>query len=340
MKRRFPPGATIIREGEKTTSLYVLLSGKAHAVSRDDQGKEVLHNIFTRGDYFGEMSFIDGQPRSATVITATPARLLVIPSKAFRGMVAANPDLSFSLMNGLIRKIRKATRQIEDIVFIVGQQELHDAHLDTIQRLVIAAEFKDDNTGNHINRVSCYSTLIARKYGMSDEEVKCIRHASPMHDVGKIGIPEYILQKAGQLTPEEFNIIKTHTTIGAKILSNPQSDVLRMGYQIALHHHEHFNGCGYPFGLSREAIPLAARIVGVVDTFDALISRRPYKCPYPTEVAVDLVRKGREKQFDPDIVDLFFENLDKILTIKKANGDSDETASASFTWSERDRNKE
>ncbi len=137
-----------------------------------------------------------------------------------------------------------------------------------------------------------------------------------MHDVGKIGIPDSILMKPGKLTNEEFDTVKTHSNIGAKILTNSKAEVLKVAEQIALSHHEKWNSKGYPQGLSGDTIPLAARIVGLVDVFDALTSRRPYKDPFPVEVALDIIKKERGQHFDPDVVDVFFENMDEILEIK------------------------
>ena len=145
-----------------------------------------------------------------------------------------------------------------------------------------------------------------------------------MHDVGKIGIPDNILMKPGKLTDEEFDFMKTHTTIGAKILVDSKAEILQLAQQIAISHHEKCNGRGYPQGLAGDTIPLAARIVGLTDVFDALTSKRPYKDPFPVEVALDIIKKERGEHFDPDVVNVFFENIDEILKIKDevdADGD-------------------
>ncbi len=197
-----------------------------------------------------------------------------------------------------------------------ANQELQEAYLDTIHRLVIAAEYKDEDTGAHIARMSQYSVLIAEKLGMPAKEVQNIQYAAPMHDVGKIGIPDRILMKPGKLTDEEFDLMKTHTTIGAKILTNAKAEVLKVAGQIAISHHEKWNGTGYPQGLAGVTIPLAARIVGLVDVFDALTSKRLYKDPFPVKVALDIIKKERGHHFDPDIVEIFFENIDEILKVK------------------------
>lgn len=328
----YPKDSIVLHEGDDSTALYIVKDGHARAVSTDQQGHEVVYNEFRAGDYFGEMSFIDEEPRSATVVITETTDLLIVPREPFKKILTSHPDLSFNLMKGLSHKLRKATRHIEDLIFVVSQQELHDAHLDTLKRLVFAAEYKDENTGDHIARVSGYAEFIGEELGLPNQEIQDICHAAPMHDIGKIGIPEHILLKPDKLTVDEFTVMKTHTIIGAKILSNPQSSLLKCAHQIALSHHERFDGTGYPNAVSGEDIPLAARIVGLADTFDALISSRPYKYPYSIEVALDVIKKERGKHFDPTIVDAFLDNIEKILLIKENLRSHQKTSLLEFIW--------
>lgn len=216
-------------------------------------------------------------------------------------------------------------------------QELQEAYLDTIHRLVRAAEYKEEDTGEHIVRMSRYSSLLAEKLGLSTKEVQDILYATPMHDIGKIGIPDNILMKAGKLSAEEFEIMKTHTVIGAEILADSKAEILQLAQQIAISHHEKWNGQGYPYGLAGDKIGLAGRIVGLADVFDALTSRRPYKNPYPVEVVCDIIRKERGEHFDPDLVDVFLENIDEFLAIKKEVSSTKDISPARFVWSERDQ---
>jgi len=218
----------------------------------------------------------------------------------------------------------------------VAHKETQEAYLDTIFRLVLVAEYKDEDTGDHIKRMSLYSVLIAKKLGLSDKEVQNILYAAPMHDVGKVGIPDSILIKKGKLTKEEFDIIKTHSTIGAKILSNSKSDIIKTAEQIALTHHEKWNGKGYPQGLSGKKIPLVGRIVCLADTFDALTTKRPYKDPYPVEFACKIIKKERGKQFDPDVADVFLENIDEVIKIEAELGSTGDVSLSDFAKSERD----
>ena len=183
-------------------------------------------------------------------------------------------------------------------------QELEAAQIEIIERLARAAEFRDDNTGQHTERVGQMAALLAQEIGLSDAQVALIRRAAPLHDVGKIGIPDAILLKLGKLTPAEFALVKTHTTIGARILSGSRFSLLRMAEEIAFSHHEHWNGEGYE-GLKGDAIPLAGRIVAVADVFDALTQKRPYKPAWPVADAIAEVTRQRSRMFDPKLVDGF-----------------------------------
>ena len=193
------------------------------------------------------------------------------------------------------------------------QEELREAHLDMIIRLSVAAEFRDDETAAHIRRLSQTSTLIARAAGLNQREVDAIQFASPMHDVGKIGIPDAILRKPGRLDAEERKIIEEHTSIGTEIIGDPMNDLVDAARSVALTHHERWDGKGYPNGLAGEEIPIIGRVVGLADVFDALVCKRCYKEAYPLEEALEIIRSDKGKAFDPKIVEAFFEALDEIL---------------------------
>ncbi|MBN2886395.1 MAG: response regulator [Chromatiaceae bacterium] len=194
--------------------------------------------------------------------------------------------------------------------------QLRDTRLQVVHRLGRAAEYRDNETGAHILRMSHTSALLARQLGWEEADVECMLHASPMHDVGKIGIPDHILLKPGKLDAEEWAIMQTHTTIGGDILNGDDSDLLCMAREIALTHHEKWDGSGYPKGLAGEDIPPSGRIVAIADVFDALTSARPYKAPWPLEQALDYLRQGSGQHFEPRIVEVFFDLLPQILEIR------------------------
>lgn len=199
------------------------------------------------------------------------------------------------------------------------------ASLDTIYRLSRAAEYKDENTGDHIKRMSHYSAAVARKMGLNGEAAEAILYAAPMHDVGKIGIPDHILLKPGKLDPDEWEIMKQHTIIGAKILESSETEFIQLAKVIALTHHEKYDGRGYPNGLTGSDIPLAGRIVAIADVFDALTSKRPYKEPFSVEKTFSIIKEGRGNHFDPEVVDAFFAIEDEILAIKEEYKDKHES---------------
>ncbi len=202
-----------------------------------------------------------------------------------------------------------------------AQRRTYRAHLDTVRSLALAAESKDMDTAAHIERISRYSEVVARGLRLAPHEVELIREASPMHDVGKIGIPDAILLKPGPLTSEERRIMQEHPKIGARILQDYDAEVLRAGRVIALYHHERWDGTGYPEGLAGGKIPLEARICGIVDVFDALTMDRCYRDALPNDVVYEMMKDERGKHFDPVILDLFFEHRPEIERIQRAYGE-------------------
>ena len=200
-------------------------------------------------------------------------------------------------------------------------REIRQAHEETIHRLVAAAMCRNEETEARIVRTGLFSEVLARAAGCSASEVEMIRFAAPMHDIGKIGIPETILQKPGRLTEDEFEVIKTHTTIGAAILSASQTPVLQLARDIALNHHERWDGKGYPSGLAGDAIPLAARILSIVDVYDALTHDRIYGRAFPEELALSIMKEQHGTQFDPVLLTTFFTVLDEIHDLAMQNPD-------------------
>jgi putative two-component system response regulator len=226
----------------------------------------------------------------------------------------------------LERMVKERTAQVEA------------SHQNVIHCLARAAEFRDDDTGRHVLRVGCYAAVIARQLGWNEPHVQMIQQAAQLHDVGKIGIPDAILTKPGKLTTEEFETIqkhcgfgkrifesltdsewsvwRKHAELGQRILGECKSPVLEMAAQIALTHHEKWDGTGYPIGLAGEDIPLVGRITAVADVFDALSTKRAYKPAFPLEKCFEILREGRAKHFDPKVLDAFFAAREKVVAVQ------------------------
>ncbi|TNC91388.1 MAG: two-component system response regulator, partial [Thalassolituus sp.] len=207
--------------------------------------------------------------------------------------------------------------RVKNHLSLVRVDELQRTRLEIIQRLGRAAEYKDNETGHHVMRMSHYSQLIAQALGKSERWCEKLLHAAPMHDIGKIGIPDAIMLKPGKLTDDEFDVMKTHPRIGAEILGNSTAELMVMAKNVALYHHEKWNGSGYPERLSGKDIPLEARIVALADVFDALTSERPYKRAWSVEEACEYIHDSRGEHFDPEVVEAFDQCLPDILKIKE-----------------------
>lgn len=216
----------------------------------------------------------------------------------------------------LAHRLLHERQQVLEEMVLERTRELHDSRLQILRRLGRAAEFRDEETGNHILRMSHTAALLARAAGWSEADVDLMLNAAPMHDVGKIGIPDYILLKPGKLEPGEWEVMKTHAEIGARLLEGGGGDLLEMARTIAWTHHEKWDGSGYPRGLAGDAIPEAGRICAVADVFDALLSVRPYKRPWSFDEAVDYVKAHSGVHFDPRLADLFLRHLDAITAIR------------------------
>jgi len=196
-------------------------------------------------------------------------------------------------------------------------EELNKTRLEIIQRLGRAAEFKDNETGMHVIRMSHYARLIAEALDYSNDWVELIYQAAPMHDIGKIGIPDKVLLKPGKLDNQEWEMMRKHPEFGAEIIGDHNTDLLSMSKEIALSHHEKWDGSGYPYNLKAEDIPLSGRIIAIADVFDALTTERPYKKAWTVEDAKNLIDDNTGSHFDPNLVPIFHEVMPEILDIKE-----------------------
>ena len=219
----------------------------------------------------------------------------------------------------LEQTVAERTSELRDalVKLQAAEREIRGAHEETVFRLMRAAEFRDNETAQHIQRMSQYCVLLARLIGNDSEYCDLLRLASPLHDIGKIGTPDQILLKPGRLTSDEFEIMKQHADIGCRILQGTGIPMLEMGATIAYTHHEKYNGKGYPMGLKGEDIPIEGRITAIADVFDALTSKRVYKSAHTIEESIDFMRSNSGEHFDPNLLDIFVSNLELVLEIKR-----------------------
>lgn len=219
--------------------------------------------------------------------------------------------------------VKRRARSLEEQV-LLGLQEIEHREREILFRLAKATESRDDATGAHLERMARYSGLIAEAIGLPDEEVRMIEAAAPLHDIGKISIPDAILNKPGPLTPEELAVMREHPVRGFEVLRDSSSRFVQLGAEIALRHHERWDGTGYPDGLAGEAIPLCARIVTVADVLDALTTRRPYKPAWPMAEALAYLNEQSGKMFDPRLVEALMEHLERAEEIRACLAPEDE----------------
>jgi HD-GYP domain-containing protein (c-di-GMP phosphodiesterase class II) len=207
-----------------------------------------------------------------------------------------------------LHALRDRAAELEGVIAaqaVSRRRELDTAQLEGLRRLALAAEYRDDNTHEHTQRVGHLAALLARGSGLGDRMVRLVREAAPLHDLGKIAIPDSILLKPGRLSAEEYEVVKTHALLGARVLSGAAAELLEVAERIVRHHHERWDGAGYPDGLAGEEIPAVARIAAVADVFDVLVHERPYKDSWSVEAAAEEIRKGAGTQFDPAVVEAF-----------------------------------
>lgn len=254
-------------------------------------------------------------------LKASPAtqRLPVIFVTALKDEVDETKGFAVGAVDYITKPVSPAVvrARVKTHLSLVRADELKQTRLQVIQRLGRAAEYKDNETGLHVMRMSHYAQVLALAYGLSAHRAEDLLHAAPMHDIGKIGIADSILLKPGKLTAEEYQQMQKHPLIGAEIIGDCDSDLLRMAKVVALYHHEKWDGSGYPHGLAGEAIPLEARIVAVSDVFDALTSARPYKTAWSIEDTLQYMRAQKGLHFEPRLVDLLEQHLPEILAIRQ-----------------------
>ena len=322
--RVFAAGEAILEEGQSGDSMHVLQSGTAKVIHQQGGGRQEDIWRMTPGEVFGELAVLDPAPRSATVVAASPCTTVEVRRDDLMAVFDAHPEASRRMLGALARSLTYAreavardNRRLEETVR-ERTRELRHSQLEIVQRLGRAIDTRDANTGEHVVRMSRYVGRFAEALGMSPSAVELLVHAAPLHDIGKIGVPDAVLRKPGPLTVDERLQMEAHTTIGARMLEGSSSPLVREARQIALCHHERWDGSGYPRGLVGDEIPLSARISSISDVFDALMSVRPYKAAWSVDQAVAEIDAQRGLLFDPGLVDLFHELLPDLLELQDA----------------------
>src|SRR3954470_10307683 len=290
-RRRWAPGDVVFHEGDAGDAIHVVRRGLL-AVVRPSRDPGLVLNRMGPGDAFGEIAVLTEGPRLASVVTVEPTETLEVTKADFDRVLAANPRATRRMLGALARSLTLAreevTRHNSRLEATVRERtaDLRESQLEVVRRLSHAAESRDDHTGVHTSRMSRMCAELGRAAGLHESEIELLLHAASMHDIGKIAIPDRILLKPGPLQPDEWELMKSHTIVGAEMLAGSSSPVVQMGEVIARAHHEKWDGTGYPLGLKGDEIPLVARICSVCDVYDALVSDRPYKAAWPVDQAL------------------------------------------------------
>ncbi len=238
-----------------------------------------------------------------------------------KGSEGAELQMRIQVGNRVIDAEHQLRHMNENLQSLVQEQTatIRDAQEEIVRRLFTALELRDGETGEHVQRIGLISACMGKLLGWDEERISVIRSAAPLHDIGKIAIPDSVLRKPGRLTEDEFDIIKTHAAVGADMLLNSQNPVIKMGECIARNHHENWDGSGYPQGLRGEEIPLEARVVSIADVFDALLSDRVYRAGLPEGKVIEILQHNSSKSFDEKLLKVFLDNLEFIKEYVNAN---------------------
>jgi HD-GYP domain-containing protein (c-di-GMP phosphodiesterase class II) len=319
-RRAFDRGEVVFSEGDLGDSLYIVRSGLLHVV-RPSVDPDVVLDRLKADQVFGELAAVNECRRTASVIAVESSSAVEITKSSLDAVFDQHPTAARRMLGSLGAALTAAKEQLtlqNDVLerkVDERTRELRDAQLEVVRRLSQLAESRDSDMGLHITRMSRLASALGMHAGLDSEDTELLLHAAAMHDIGKIAIPESILMKPGKLNPAEWELMKTHTTIGANLLSGSRSPVVRMAEVIALTHQERWDGTGYPRGLAGEQIPLVGRICAVCDVFDALISERPYKPAWTIDEALAEMSAESGTHFDPRIVGLFFEHFDELRAL-------------------------
>lgn len=317
--------AVILDPPNEDRSLFRSSTEEGVSTSKFEYSTTVVKSVKESGEPLVTLDAMGDQRLSTSVsIQITGARSVMCVPIMGTGLLYVDNRLSagifreaeLSLLTILADLFSAALDRVRNMERLeAAYAALRASQEETVTRLAAAADWRDTDTAQHINRVGEYCAHLARWYGSSEEYIEEIRLASKMHDVGKLGVPDAILQKPGRFNEEEFTTMKRHTTMGGKLLEGSNSPLLQMAHRIALSHHEHYDGSGYPKGLKGEDIPLEGRITSICDAFDAMCSKRCYKEAYPLDKVFGIINSELGKQFDPNLGQLFIDNRAEVENI-------------------------
>ena len=306
-RRRYAAGETVFEEGAPGDAVHLVRSGVLEVRRAEGVERYVLARLGP-GHAFGELAVLDRTPRTATVVAVEASETVEIGAEDLDAVLAAHPEAVRRMLGVLARLlIDEKELVIRDNWMLERRvrertQDLRHSQLEIVHRLGQVAELHDPETGRHITRMSRVCAHLGKVIGLPPAECETLLHAAPMHDIGKVGVPDSILHKPGPLDDGERDRMRRHTTVGAEILAGSRSSIVRMAEEIALTHHEHWDGSGYPRGLHGTEIPLVGRICAVGDVFDALISARPYKHAWSIDEALAELERQAGVLLDPDLV--------------------------------------
>jgi putative two-component system response regulator len=305
--RRYGAGETVFEEGGPGDSMHLVQTGALEVWRTEGVERYVLSRLVP-GHAFGELAVLDRTPRTATVVAVEASETVEIAAEDLDRVLAEHPAAVRRMLGVLARLLIDEKELVIRDNWMLERRvrertaDLRSSQLEIVHRLGQVAESRDPETGRHITRMSRVCAHLGKAIGLPPAECETLLHAAPMHDIGKVGVPDSILHKAGPLDDGERDRMRLHTTVGAEILSSSRSPIVQMAETIALTHHERWDGSGYPRGLRGEEIPLVGRICAVGDVFDALISARPYKRAWSIEEALAELQRQAGVLLDPDLV--------------------------------------
>jgi HD-GYP domain-containing protein (c-di-GMP phosphodiesterase class II) len=299
VEKSYRKGAVIIEERTGAERFFVIYRGKIEITKKFESDEEFVLSVQSDGDFFGEMALLDAQPRSATARALEPTIVLETSRKNFETLLYKAPMLAYRIMRELSSRLRETGALLVSHLQQRNRQ-LYRSHIDTITMVVQAIEQRSSQTSGRTRRVASLAKAIGKGMGLADEQLMVLELSALLHDLGMLVVPESLLAKPGPLAEREYEAIKKHPETTKEMIEG--IPFLEKAIPDVFHHHEKFNGTGYPEGLSGTSIPLASRILAVVDAFEAMTRERPYRERMSVERAIEEIRKGAGKQFDPDIV--------------------------------------